>query len=83
MSQTAPICIYCKHYNREKRECSYFGKDIPTLILHGFFNHKTPIKNEKTLFELKENLVEKDIWGTFWDKKEAKKYLKQNEGIMI
>ena len=40
------ICSYCKHYAAEKG-CEYFGKNIPSLITTGKFDHKTPIKNEK------------------------------------
>lgn len=52
------ICWYCKHFTVEKG-CEHFGKNIPDLITVGRFDHTTPIKNEKILFEMKSSVKER------------------------
>jgi len=84
MNASLPICFYCKHYN--ERKCSYFGVEIPDLIFTAGFNHKTPIKNEKILFEFQDNITkdERDrIDYTYLDKQRAKQVLKNLKGMII
>lgn len=74
------ICWYCKHYTVEKG-CEHFGHHIPSLITTGRFDHKTPIKNEKILFEIEPKIkdldkdviryVETSLKSFISDKKEA------------
>lgn len=80
------ICWYCKHFTVEKG-CEHFGHNIPSLITTGRFDHKTPIKNEKILFEIKPEIkdldkdlkryVEISLRGFISDKKKAMKITKE------
>jgi hypothetical protein len=42
-----PICQKCKHYDREKVNCSAFPKGIPFEILEGDNNHSKPLPEQK------------------------------------
>lgn len=88
MSKTSPICWYCKNWDSENG-CSYFKHNIPDLIREYFFNHKTPVKNEKVLFELKkeyenDSFIKRDILG-YSDKQKALKFKKvvKKNNLMI
>lgn len=45
MTHLPPMCLWCKHYDRETEEgmvCTAFPKGIPPAILENRFDHRQP-----------------------------------------
>jgi hypothetical protein len=50
MTRTAPICLVCKHYNRDenatKPTCKAFPDRIPAAIRESRLDHRLPIAGD-------------------------------------
>lgn len=53
MIYSEPICLRCKHYDKDKGTCSAFPKEIPDEIYLGDNNHSKPLPKQgnKIVFE--------------------------------
>ena len=50
MTRTAPICLFCQHYDRDenatKPTCAAFPDRIPTAIRENRLDHRSPITGD-------------------------------------
>ena len=51
MINPPPICVLCKHYDREESSCRAFPRGIPAEITQELNDHMEPLAGEYPTFE--------------------------------